>query len=332
MGRDETGRAQSPLVGNLLLVAVVVVLGAVLTTLSFAFLDGLGTPTADASFEYERTPAGLRMTPQALGTDVVVKLNGRTVETFETDQAGQSALLPTAPGDRITVVSRDGDRSVLVERTVDDRSELGDFIAYYPFEGSGSIVVDESGNGNDGTFEDDGGGSGPVRSGCGLRFDGTDDHVLVDDISAPGDVDAFTVAVAYRQQGDGSVSQLVEHTWGGGDEWFIETTDSGPGTYEIDYAVNYPGEVVSSGTSYDVGDRHVVVGTYDSDTGRYELYVDGSLKQSDAYSTTVNMGDMRLGRDFESASQYFDGTLCEVRLYYSAFDGSEVDRITAAME
>lgn len=140
--RPDPGRGHSPLVGNILLVAVVIVVGFLLVTLSFTFLDNTGTPTAEAAFEYEGTPAGLVMTPTALGTDVVVELNGDRVGSFDADSAGESLLLPTAPGDRVTVVSEDGDRSVLVEERIDERSEVGDLVAYYPFDrASGSTVA-----------------------------------------------------------------------------------------------------------------------------------------------------------------------------------------------
>jgi len=321
-------RGATPIVGNILLVAVVLVVAVLLVVLSFTFLERTGTPTADAKFEYEQTAAGIEMKPVALGTDVAVQLNGREVATFDADSAGQRTLIPTAPGDRITVVSEDGDRSVLVTKEIDDRSEIGDFIAYYTFEGSGGTVTDQSGNGNDGTLESDG-ASGPISAGCGLSFDGSDDHVLVEDISSPVDVEEFTIAVTYVQQGSGSddgIVQLVEHTWSG-NEWFLENSDGNP--YRIDYAVEYPSETVSSGTSHNYGERHTVVGTYDG--SEYALYVDGSPVASDTFSRPVDMGDMRFGRDFESNSQYFEGLICESRLYYSAFDDEEVERLTTAM-
>jgi flagellin-like protein len=324
-------RGASPLVGNLLLVAVAIVVASLLALLSFTLLDATGTPTADAKFEYERTPVGVEMKAVALGTDVVVRLNGERVATFEADAAGRRALIPTAPGDRIVVVSRDEDRSVLVEKEVDDRDEVGNFVAYYPFDGSGSTVEDRSGNGNDGTLKDDGGGAGPTRAGCGLSFDGEDDHVLVEDISSPVDVEEFTVAVAFVQQGAGNddVSQLVEHTWSG-NEWFIENRyDGGRGAYRTEYAVEYPNADVASSYDYTLGEKHVAVGTYDGD--EYSLYVDGTQVASGSHSRAVDMGDMRMGRDFESSIQYLDGVVCEVRLYYSAFDSDEVQRLSDTM-
>jgi hypothetical protein len=324
---DRTDRGMTSVMGNLLLVATVVLVGMVIAVGAFTFLDGLGAPTANADFTYEQTPAGLEMTPGALSTAVDVQLNGKRVASFSEDAAGRTVLLPTAPGDRITVVSRDGEKTVLVEKTVDDRSEVGDFIAYYTFDSaSGTTLADRSGNGNDGSLSGD-----PQWTGESLRFDGSGDHVDVTNIHAPVDVSAFTIAVAYRQDGSsGRVNQLVEH-YDGGNEWFLENPGASGSQYSTDFAVNYPTDVVNSGTTYTTGERHVAVGTYDGST--YELYVDGTQVGSGSYSSAVDMGDMVIAGDAPGGgSQNLDGEIYEIRLYYTAFDDDEIRVISTAME
>jgi FlaG/FlaF family flagellin (archaellin) len=328
-------RAASPVVGNILLVGIVVILGTVIFITGFAFLEGFGTPTADAAFEFEQSPAGLVLYPQALGTDVVVKLDGVPIEEIDADSAGQTVLLPTVPGSQLVVVSQDEQRSVLLQKEIDSREELGDFTAYYEFEegDNGDVLEDLSGNGNDGTLEDDDGESGPQWSGCGLQFDGQNDYVDISDISAPVDVTEFTIVVKYNQTGNqGDVNQLVEHQFGSGEEWFLETSpdtgESYTNSYSIDYAVEYSNHVVAS-DAVEQDTTHVVVGTYDGTN--YNLYVDGDRVASGSYTEEVEMGDMRLGRDFESTDQYLAGQICELRLYYTAFDDTEVERITTAM-
>lgn len=334
MWLGDNDRAATPVVGNILLVAVALVIAVALITLSFAFLEDTGAPTPDAAFEYERTAAGLKMTPQALGTDVIVQLNGDQIASLDADAAGQPVLAPTAPGDTITVVSEDEDRQVLISREIDSRSEIGDFIAYYTFDGgSNDTLKDRSGNGNDGDIE-----NGPNRTGNALRFDGENDYVEVSNLSAPIDVEEFTVAVAYKQRGNTSstdgVSQLVEHQFKSNDnEWYLETSEAGDGAtssnnYSIDYAVEFDDEVIAS-DAVERGTRHVAVGTYDGE--EYALYVDGDQKGTGEHNRTVNMGDMKIARDFESSNQHFDGDIYEIRLYYTAFDGEEVAVITNAM-
>ncbi len=320
-------RGASTVVGVLLLVGVVVIVGGVVALGSLTFLDGTGAPQATATFDYEQTPAGLRMTPGAISTTVSVQLNGRDVATFEPDSAGQSVLLPTAPGDRITVVSRDGEQSVLVDRTVDDRSEVGDFIAYYRFDGENgdTTLVDRSGNGNNGTLDGDADG----WTGSAYDFDG-DDNFDVASLDSGSNVGEFTIAVTFTQDTVGGVSQLVEH-YGGGNEWYLETATDGT-EYTIDYAVNHAGgDVINTGTSYATGQRQVAVGTYDGST--YELFVDGQQIDSRTYDSDVEMGDLVIGADAPNGnSQYLDGRIYEIRLYYTAFDSEEVEVITNAME
>ncbi|MFC7074019.1 LamG domain-containing protein [Halovenus rubra] len=324
-------RSASPVIGNLLLVAIILVLGTVIFTVSATFLNGYGTPTADAAFEFTQSPAGLVLQPQALGTDIVVKLDGTEIERLASDEVGTSILLPTAPGSQITVVSQDEQQSVLLREEVDDRDRLGDFTAYYTFEqgADSDTLQDLSGNGNDGTLVDEGGGNGPEWGGCGLQFDGVNDRVDITDISAPVNVSEFTVVVKYTQTGKkGSINQLIEHQFSGGNEWFFETSPSNNGGYTIDYAVEFPDEVVASG-AVSTNTTHVVVGTFDGNS--YDLYVDGNRIASGSHSASVGMGDLRLGRDFESSSQYFDGALCELRLYYTAFDSNQIEQITTVL-
>lgn len=329
-------RSVTPVVGNVLLVAVVVVIAVVLVVLSFSFLEGTGAPTAEASFEYEQTPVGLELRPKALGTDVAVKLNGETITQVPADSAGESVLIPTKPGDRITVVSTDGQRSVLVDKTVDDRSEIGDLIAAYDFEsGSGSTLVDRSGNGNDGTLR----GNSTWKSGS-LRFDGQDDYVEVRDISSPEPVNEFTIAVTYRTEDDSSKQELVEHI-SGTDNWLLElkpcsrseTPCDGSSGYEPAYSVDRAGGSQSGqifGGELDAKTRHVAVGTYDG--SEYTFYVDGEKKASDTFSGNISMGDMNIGRDAEFSGDYLDGSIYEIRLYYTSFDDKEVRVVTNAMD
>lgn len=338
MARDFTDRrAATPVAGNVLLVAVVVVLGATLMMLSLTFLERTGTPTADATFEYEQTSAGLRMMPTAIGTDVAVELNGKQVTTFDADAAGQSTLLPTAPGDRITVVSNDRDRSVLVNKQIDSRSEIGDFIAYYTFEDSESkdTLEDQSGNGNDGTVvgDHDWGSSS-------LTFDGSDDYVKVRDISSEVAVSEFTVAVVYETNDATEKQELVEHK-SGDDNWLLElkpcthpqvNTCSAGDKYVPVYTVDKAGGTQDGqifGGSTTAGTKQVLVGTYDG--SEYTLYVDGKQATSDTYTGEISMGDMNIARDIEFNGDHLDGKIYEIRLYYTAFDGDRVEVITEAM-
>jgi flagellin-like protein len=328
-GADGDRRAATPVVGNILLVAVVIVIAMTLVGLSFAFLDNTGTPRADAAFEYEQSPAGLEIIPQALGTDVIVKLNGNSVGTIEADSAGESVLVPTAPGDTVTIVSQDEDRSVLVEREIDERSEIGDFIAYYTFDsGSDTTLKDRSGNGNDGTINGD-----PEPRESSLDFDGQDDSVSVSGLDADRQVSELTVAVAYRPDTD-EHQELVEHVdKQEGTNLVLELKGGSTDTYEVAYTVDKAGGSQSGeifAGEYAAGDRHVVVGTYNGSA--YDLYVDGTRADTGTDPpANISLGDLTIANDAEGLDQHFDGEIYEIRLYYTAFDEEEVKVITRAM-
>lgn len=322
----EHNRAVTPAVATILLVAVVVVLGATVTTYFFGFTEKIGGPTAEATFSYDESPVGIEMTADQIGEDVSVELNGQRVASFDSSDAGQSRLIPTSPGDQLTVVSADGSRSVLVSRTVDDRDEIGDFIAHYTFDDADSddVLEDQSGNNNDGDIMGD-----PDWTGESISFDGSNDYITVSDISAPVDVEEFTIAVAYKQRSDADVNQLVEHQYGADNEWFLETRFDDPNTYRMEFAVEFPDNEIYSSYAYDTGGRRVAVGTYDGTN--YNLYMNGNQVAGDSFTREVSMGDMRIARDFESSNQFLNGEIYEIRLYYSAFDDKGVDSITKAM-
>lgn len=344
MGIDSTDRGATPVVGNVLLVAVVIVIGIVLVTLSFSFLEGTGAPSAEAAFEYEQTPVGLQMTATAIGTDVTVQLNDRTVATFEAGNAGTSVLVPTAPGDRITVVSQDGEKSVLVDREIDDRDEIGDFIAYYPFDsGNETTLFDRSGNDNDGDLRGDLRGDPDWRNGS-LAFDGSGDYVEVGQFNTPVDsVEEFTIAVTYRTENGGEKQELVEHK-SNQDNWLLELkpcdnsqvpddrcegNDEYVPVFSVDQAGGTQNEQIFGGGEQ-AGTRQTLVGTFNG-TG-HTLYVDGERARTGEYEGHISMGELNIGKDVEFDGDYLDGEIYEIRLYYTAFDDQQVRVLTDAME
>jgi len=331
IGNDQDNRAVTPIVATVLLVAVLVILAGTLAASFFGYTEKIGGPTGQAAFEYAESPVGLEMTPTQIGQDVTVEINGKQITTFDTDDAGETKLIPTSPGDQLTVIAADGSRSVLVSRTIDNRDELGDFIAHYTFEeGSGPTLVDRSGNGNDGKITD---ADWITGSDTGLAFDRNGDHVDVTDLETPGfEVDEFTIAVAYKTNDDRK-QELVEHI-SGADNWGLELNENTPNTYEPVFFADETGGSqsgeISSGI-HDVGERQVLIGTYDG--SQIEVFVDGNSRATGHFSSDISMEDMHIGEDAEGGiNDYLDGEIYEIRLYYSAFDDNEVKSITKVME
>lgn len=327
------GGASSP-IGTLLVVALTIVLAVGVGTFVLGLGEEQGAPTAEAAFEYEPTPAGLAMTATHMSEDVVVQLNGQRVATFDASDAGKTVLLPTAPGDTITVVSREGRRSVVVNRQVDDRSEVGDLIAYYSFDrGTGSTVVDRSGNGNDGTAA---GGFSRVNDGGGaaLEFDGrSGTHVDIGDLSVDGpeSVDELTIAIEYSKRGGtDDIQNLIEHQ-AGSFAWYLETDGQHVAPHRMEYTIGY--NTPPSGTLFasPLAERstHVLIATFDGD--EMVLYRNGTRVGSTPLRRDVALGDVILAADSNPSIQNFHGRLYEVRLYYAAFDDEEAAVLARAM-
>lgn len=332
--REVSDRGATSPIGTLLLVAVTIVLAVSVGLFALDLGAGQGAPTVEATFEYEQTPAGLAMTATNIGEDVVVRLNGAPVATFDSSDAGRTVLIPTAPGDRITVVSSEADRAVIVNREVDDRSEVGDLIAYYTFDqGTGSTIVDRSGNDNDGSMV---GGVTRVTddSGSALAFDGqSGTHVDIGDLSVdgPAAVEELTIAIRYSKDGGtNAIQNLIEHQ-AGNFAWYLETDGQHTSPHRMEYTIGYQNP--PSGTLYTPslaeGSTHVLVGTFDGD--EMVLYRNGTRIGSTPLDREVALGDVILAADSGPSIQNYHGRIYELRLYYTAFSDDEAAVLTDAM-
>jgi hypothetical protein len=263
--------------------------------------------------------------------------------------------LPTAPGDKVTVVSSGPKQEVLLRKTVDPTS--ADYMLHYPLvNGSGTTITDESEHSNfaelgehDGSDDRsiDTGGDHPswvtTSQGTALRFDGpSSDHAAKTtgiELNEEDTVEEFTVAVTFDSHQDtGDIQQLVEHNNGSNWEWFLETDVAnvgGPDEFAVDYEVHYPTNQVTRTDPLQRGNTHTVVGSYDGE--EINLYVNGSKQDTKSVSGSLSgdpaqMGDLWVGADLDcSCGQYLDGDLYEVRLYYTALDDEEVEQLSTAM-
>jgi hypothetical protein len=338
MGLRRDERGVGPAVDRRVAVLLVILLLVTAAGVFVVFTAGdANKPTAEGAFELRPTSTGIEVVATSVTQSVTVQLNGRDIHTLTESDIGQPVLLPTAPGDRVSIVSRTGNKTTLLEEVIDDRREVGDFVAYYTFEsGIGTTILDRSGNGNNGTLRDDEGGPGPTwTSGnirTGLQFDGSGDYVRVPDITTEevDTVSDFTVATTVRIRGPtGDIQQFVEHRYGD-NEWYLETTTTS-GPYGVAYAVRFDDQVIRSAPTLRSRQTYALVGTYDSETDAYTLYIDGDRVASDTFDSDVRMGELILGRDYERSEQYFHGTMSQFRLYYTDFDDSEVRALTRVM-
>jgi chitodextrinase len=210
------------------------------------------------------------------------------------------------------------------------------FAAYGFGEGSGTTLVDQSGNGYNGTLR-----NGPVwsagKTGGGLTFDGSNDYVTMGDTPAADGLNRFTVSTWVKFTNSGGAasevhlvdkSQCSGHSNGGPWELGVSFSRAHKAEFIIYPAGGSPAALVFSGastTSVDDGQWHHVTGRYD---GSYlSIWVDGNQESSfSAPGLTMpnTSSSLELGGNCNGYVHAFRGTLDDVRIYNRALSQSEI--------
>ena len=196
----------------------------------------------------------------------------------------------------------------------DCRSDDG-LIAYWPFdEGSGGIAGDVSGRGHHGTIRGASWTTG--RLGHGLRFDGTDDHVVVSDAASLSFAhsDSYSISAwVHVAAPPGAWSGIVSKSRETG-PWYGLWISSG--NQWVYGGANLRGGPVVAGW------HHVVV-LQDSAAGQRRIYVDGALENVGTSRDSSGSGDLLIGAA-RSVNEFFRGVIDEVRIYNRVLNESEI--------
>ena len=191
-------------------------------------------------------------------------------------------------------------------------------VGHWAFEeGSGTLAVDSSGLGYDGTLL-----GAPTwtagQSGQGLAFDGVDDAV------------SFGAAPALDSMAQVTLSAWVQHSASGGWRSIIDKRDVGNDGYDLYITggsrlfMRINDQTLTGNTVIADGSWHHVVGVYDGN--EMVLYVDGvpdgsrtiGAKHLETWRT------LRIGENWELGNSFFGGSMDEVRIYDRALNASEV--------
>ena len=146
-----------------------------------------------------------------------------------------------------------------------------------------------------------------------LSFDGFDDYVEVADLDSLDITDEITIQ-ALVNYGNVGGTALV-HKW------------VAPSSYVLED--NPPRMTVQTGSGFatcgalsalSINTWHNIVGTYSSTTGKLKIFTDGTLAPTCLWSGKINIntGPLRIGVRSDSFSQFFNGTIDEVRIYNRA--------------
>lgn len=190
-------------------------------------------------------------------------------------------------------------------------------------ETSGTTATDGSGRKHDGTIS----GATRVagRFGNGLQFDGVDDWVTVADdndldLTSPYTLEAWVKPRTRAKWQTVFVKELG--TTGMGYGLYATSDTDRPSAWNGAYSVYGPSAVATSGW------QHVAVTVAD---GTQRLYVDGvQVATSSAGFAPQTSGPLRIGGSNVWQTEFFAGTLDELRVYQRALSASEIaaDRLT----
>ena len=191
-------------------------------------------------------------------------------------------------------------------------------------EGTGDTATDESGNGNHGTlYNMNASHRVPGIEGSGLKFDGIDDHVRVED-------DDF---IRTRSTMTLSFWERVDGFTGSGDEQFgrfIFKLDDNGNNYQVFHSTSSPyriyaqfeisGAIYGAQTQYvhDAGTWYHIEVTLENAV--VEIYVDGADTEASSYDyANINPGsnDLYIGGWFNDSSdkRFFNGVIDEVEIF-----------------
>ena len=202
-------------------------------------------------------------------------------------------------------------------------------VASWPLnEGSGNVVNDASGNGNDGTLF-----NGPSWSGGELVFDGANDYADVSNFNVPGS--ALTITGRFRADNFANCGykdcRIISKATGTatGDHFMMVSTIKQNNTVRLRFRLKLNGStktlVASSGNLTGTGWVSFAA-VYNG--SRMLLYKDGVQVGSMAATGSISTSNASVwigGNPPTANSRPWDGSIADIKVYNRALSGSEIN-------
>jgi len=185
------------------------------------------------------------------------------------------------------------------------------------YPGSGTSWTDLSGNGNNGTLENDVGYD--AADGGSLSFDGVDDYATTGNILVPTSSSSYTVSVwCYRNRNNVGYEELLSQwTSANVNQSFFFGFDN---SY-VRFTDNWNNIVVSGAGNTGVWMN--LVGVYT--TSNAYIFLNGNLSATRGSGFSYyGTGAFVMGRQGELDSEYFSGNIAQVSIYNRALTAQEV--------
>jgi hypothetical protein len=209
-------------------------------------------------------------------------------------------------------------------------------VGYWPMEeGSGTNILDASGNGNGGALTGSPTWVGGQQGTYALSLNGSSQYALVPDASTLELTTGMTLAAWFRPSKSGTqniIKKTIGTTTPNGYELSLATSGkvfvrlNGNASFRIDSTTSYP----TNGTTW----MHAAA-TYDGTTNTIRLYINGVQEGGDKTGPVggivANNTDLGIGVEpAASKLNYFQGALDEVRIYNRALSPAEIQALLTA--
>jgi hypothetical protein len=205
---------------------------------------------------------------------------------------------------------------------------------YYPFdEGSGTIVHDCSGHGYDGIITGSPAKWAVGHHGSSVLFVSSNDNCVAVSSSAANQTAAFTVSVwAYANGGNGGYLVGQRQQTGYGWRVDIEGSDAGP---DLGFAVGTgdgSGNDQYADTIVQTNQWHHVAAVFAPGGSTQALYIDGVKVPAGTPALSITSdplgSNIRIGCRGDDTN-YFEGTIDEVRVYSRALSDAEITALAS---
>ncbi len=208
----------------------------------------------------------------------------------------------TAIGSSFYIRNQNSGITVMSNFTV---TELTGLVASYNMiPSAGGVLVDTSGNGNDGTI------NGPLSMKDGLAFDGVDDYVDCGNLGFSGDL-SYSVCLKIKPKTvSGTHTILDTENW-----WGQAIYQQDDGIVFIRYALG--SKLTTASNVLKVGKETNIVVIYDSNVGM-SIYVNGVLINSNTETGSSPFYFKYIGKRFDE-NDFFNGEIQDLKLYNYAF-------------
>ncbi len=218
----------------------------------------------------------------------------------------------------------------------DGSSLLSGLVGHWTFDGKNLVsnVADSSGQGNNGMMSGFTSTSSAVtagKMGQALRFDGGDDYI---NLQNPASLifssnSSFTLSVWVKTTSTAD-QRIVYRYFSGQDIIGLvnNTCVANKASFNIRDANAAGYKCVSSTTNTNDGKWHHIVGVRNVSTDLIYIFVDGVMENSTSDDTTSGFNGANnlwtIGRAATAASNYFSGSVDDVRIYSRALSNSEI--------